>query len=72
MGDASREFMRQARRQVPEWTPSQIHEVLANQHEAGEFIELRLYRNPQCPTCGEDAHPENLPIYAEFCAVPAR
>lgn len=35
MGDASREIMRQARRQVLEWTPSQVHEALANQHEAG-------------------------------------
>src|SRR5690242_4676978 len=35
MGDASREIMRQARRQVSEWTPSQVHEALAGQHEAG-------------------------------------
>src|SRR5215471_6169466 len=35
MGDASREIMRQARRQVPEWTPTQVHEALAVQHEAG-------------------------------------
>src|SRR3989454_7735164 len=35
MGDASREIMRQARRQVTEWTPSQVHEALAGQHEAG-------------------------------------
>src|SRR5438876_11335203 len=35
MGNASREIMRQARRQVPEWTPSQVHESLAVQHEAG-------------------------------------
>ncbi len=39
---------------------------------AGEFSELHLYRDPQCPACGENAHPENLPTYAEFCAVPAR
>jgi molybdopterin/thiamine biosynthesis adenylyltransferase/rhodanese-related sulfurtransferase len=38
---------------------------------AGEFNELRLYRDPQCPACGEHAHPEDLPTYAEFCAVPA-
>src|SRR5712692_6436650 len=38
---------------------------------AGEFSELRLYRDPQCPACGENAHPENLPTYAEFCAMPA-
>lgn len=39
---------------------------------AGEFSELRLFRDPECPACGENAHPENLPTYAEFCAVPAR
>ncbi|HEV2654465.1 MAG TPA: ThiF family adenylyltransferase, partial [Ktedonobacteraceae bacterium] len=39
---------------------------------AGEFNELRLYRDPNCPACGEHAHPEDLPTYAEFCAVPAR
>jgi sulfur-carrier protein adenylyltransferase/sulfurtransferase len=39
---------------------------------AGEFNELRLYRDPQCPACGEHAHPEDLPTYAEVCAVPAR
>jgi molybdopterin/thiamine biosynthesis adenylyltransferase/rhodanese-related sulfurtransferase len=39
---------------------------------AGEFSELRLFRDPACPACGEDAHPENLPTYAEVCAVPAR
>jgi molybdopterin/thiamine biosynthesis adenylyltransferase/rhodanese-related sulfurtransferase len=39
---------------------------------AGEFSELRLFRDPKCPACGENAHPENLPTYAEFCAVPAR
>jgi molybdopterin/thiamine biosynthesis adenylyltransferase/rhodanese-related sulfurtransferase len=39
---------------------------------AGEFNELHLFRDPECPACGENAHPENLPTYAEFCAVPAR
>ena len=39
---------------------------------AGEFNELRLFRELECPACGENAHPENLPTYAEFCAVPAR
>src|SRR5712691_10812924 len=39
---------------------------------AGEFSELHLFRDPECPACGEHAHPENLPTYAEFCAVPAR
>jgi molybdopterin/thiamine biosynthesis adenylyltransferase/rhodanese-related sulfurtransferase len=36
---------------------------------AGEFSELRLYRDPHCPACGEHAHPEDLPTYAEFCAL---
>lgn len=39
---------------------------------AGEFNELRLFRDPNCLACGENAHPENLPTYAEVCAVPAR
>ena len=39
---------------------------------AGEFNELRLFRDPECPACGENAHPENLPTYAEFCAMPVR
>ncbi len=39
---------------------------------AGEFSELRLFRDPECPACGVNAHPENLPTYAEFCAIPAR
>jgi molybdopterin/thiamine biosynthesis adenylyltransferase/rhodanese-related sulfurtransferase len=39
---------------------------------AGEFNELRLYRDPNCPACGENAHPENLPTYAEVCAIPVR
>lgn len=39
---------------------------------AGEFSELRLFRDPECPACGEHGHPEDLPTYAEVCAVPAR
>jgi sulfur-carrier protein adenylyltransferase/sulfurtransferase len=39
---------------------------------AGEFSELRLFRDPECPACGENARPENLPTYAEVCAVPTR
>ncbi|MBV9690483.1 MAG: molybdopterin-synthase adenylyltransferase MoeB [Ktedonobacteraceae bacterium] len=38
---------------------------------AGEFSELRLYRDPNCAACGEDGHPENLPTYADVCAIPA-
>src|SRR5438094_9749615 len=38
---------------------------------AGEFNELRLFRDPECPACGENAHPENLPTYADVCALPA-
>lgn len=33
------------------------------------FDELRLTRNPHCPACGADAHPEDLPTYEEICAV---
>lgn len=36
---------------------------------ASEFQELKLYRNPQCPACGENAHPENLPTYEDICAL---
>lgn len=36
---------------------------------AGEFNELRLFRDPKCPACGENAHLENLPTYADVCAV---
>lgn len=39
---------------------------------AGEFNELRLFRDPNCPACGENAHPEDLPTYADVCAVPVR
>ena len=38
---------------------------------AGEFNELRLFRDPECPACGEHGHPEDLPTYADVCAVPA-
>src|SRR5258708_37758649 len=31
MGDASRELLRQARREVPEWNPSRVHDVLDQQ-----------------------------------------
>ena len=37
---------------------------------AGEFNELRLFRDPNCPACGEHAHPGDLPTYADVCAVP--
>ena len=36
---------------------------------AGEFSELRLYQDPHCPACGENAHPEDLPTYADVCAL---
>ena len=39
---------------------------------AGEFSELKLYRDPDCPACGEHGHPADLPIYADVCAMPAR
>lgn len=38
---------------------------------AGEFNELSLYRDPDCPACGEHGHPEDLPTYADVCAIPA-
>jgi len=37
----------------------------------GEFSELSLYRDPDCPACGEHGHPEDLPTYADVCAIPA-
>ncbi|MBE3561293.1 MAG: molybdopterin-synthase adenylyltransferase MoeB [Ktedonobacteraceae bacterium] len=37
---------------------------------SGEFSELRLFRDPACPACGEHAHPEDLPTYADVCAMP--
>ncbi len=38
---------------------------------AGEFNELHLYRDPECVACGEHGNPENLPTYADVCAIPA-
>src|SRR5213082_1511308 len=37
---------------------------------SGEFNELSLFRDPKCPACGENAHPEDLQTYADVCAVP--
>ena len=37
----------------------------------GEFSELSLYLDPNCPACGEHGHPEDLPTYADVCAIPA-
>src|SRR2546429_2260929 len=39
---------------------------------AGEFSELHLFRDPNCPACGEHGHPEDLPTYADVCAMPVR
>ena len=36
---------------------------------SAEFQELKLYRNPTCPACGANAHPEDLPTYEEICAL---
>jgi sulfur-carrier protein adenylyltransferase/sulfurtransferase len=36
------------------------------------FDELRLRRDPNCPACGANAHPEDLPTYEEFCGLPVR
>ncbi len=38
---------------------------------SAEFQELKLYRDPHCPACGENADPANLPTYEEICAIPA-
>ena len=38
----------------------------------GEFSELRLFRDPNCPACGEHAHLDDLPTYADVCAMPVR
>jgi sulfur-carrier protein adenylyltransferase/sulfurtransferase len=35
----------------------------------GEFNELRLFRDPNCAACGENAHLEDLPTYADVCAL---
>ena len=40
MGKASREFLRQARRQVPEWSPAQVKEALTQQGEAKQDVVL--------------------------------
>ncbi len=37
---------------------------------AGEFSELRLFRDPHCPACGENGHPQDLPTYADVCEFP--
>jgi molybdopterin/thiamine biosynthesis adenylyltransferase/rhodanese-related sulfurtransferase len=36
---------------------------------SAEFQELKLYRNPKCPACGVNAHPDDLPTYEEICAL---
>jgi molybdopterin/thiamine biosynthesis adenylyltransferase/rhodanese-related sulfurtransferase len=36
---------------------------------AGEFNDLSLFRDPNCPACGANAHPEDLPTYADVCAL---
>jgi molybdopterin/thiamine biosynthesis adenylyltransferase/rhodanese-related sulfurtransferase len=36
------------------------------------FEELRLRRDPHCPACGAEAHPEDLPTYEAFCGLPVR
>jgi molybdopterin/thiamine biosynthesis adenylyltransferase len=36
-----------------------------------KFRELKLRRDPACPTCGEGVKPENIELidYEQFCAV---
>jgi molybdopterin/thiamine biosynthesis adenylyltransferase len=38
-----------------------------------KFRELRLRRDPHCPTCGEGVRAEDIELidYEQFCAVPA-
>jgi molybdopterin/thiamine biosynthesis adenylyltransferase/rhodanese-related sulfurtransferase len=38
-----------------------------------KFRELRLRRDPACPTCGEGVRPEDIELidYEQFCAVPS-
>jgi molybdopterin/thiamine biosynthesis adenylyltransferase len=35
------------------------------------FRELKLRRDPQCPTCGEGVTPESIELidYEQFCAI---
>src|SRR5579872_4715892 len=33
MGEASRQIMRQARQQVPEWSTTQVHDAIEQQHQ---------------------------------------
>jgi len=37
----------------------------------GEFSELKLPRNPNCPVCGEDPTITELIDYEEFCGLPS-
>lgn len=38
---------------------------------AGEFSELKLPKNPDCPVCGEDPSITELIDYEEFCGLPS-
>ncbi len=38
---------------------------------AGEFSELKLPKNPDCPVCGEDPSITELIDYDEFCGLPS-
>ena len=38
---------------------------------AGEFSELKLPKNPNCPVCGEDPSITELIDYEEFCGLPS-
>jgi sulfur-carrier protein adenylyltransferase/sulfurtransferase len=48
---------------------SLIGRLLTYDALAGEFNELRLFRDPNCPACGANAHPEDLPTYSDVCVL---
>jgi molybdopterin/thiamine biosynthesis adenylyltransferase/rhodanese-related sulfurtransferase len=48
---------------------SLVGRLLAYDALTETFDELRLSRDPRCPACGENAHPEDLPTYEDICSV---
>lgn len=48
-----------------------VGRMMTYEAQDGEFSELKLYRDPDCPACGEHGHPEDLPTYADVCVRPA-
>ena len=65
MGDASREILRRARQQVPEWTPSQVHENFTRQQGNGPGDQDFVLVDVREPLEAEIAHIEgarNIPL----------